>query len=618
MAVSDFTEGELSEIKTQFELYDADGNGHITCLEITNLFKALGEHVPGYEVREMIKEVDKDMNGTVEFNEFLQMYKSIKQGKKEFKLAEKGAEGVKKLVKTGGTSVASAEGTTHSFTEEEKYAFVDWINYLLVEDPDLKNLLPMNEDDDSLFTSCENGIMLCKLINTAIPGTIDERAINKGKLNQFTIVENQNLALNSAAAIGCSIQNIGAKDLMAGTHHLILGLVWQVIRIGLFSKIDLKGNPGFFRLLQEGETIQDLMKLPPDQLLIRWVNYQMDEAGHPEKHIKNFTSDIKDSEVYTYLINQVAPAGSGVDQSPLSEVDMETRASKMLNQADKIDCKKFVRPKDVVNGNKKLNMAFVANLFNTYPALDPPDDLPDFDMNDMGEKREEKTFRNWMNSLGVDPFVNNIYSDLSDGLVLLQLFDKIKPGIVEWKKVTKTFSGPSSKIKKIENCNHVIECGHKLDLKLIGIDGNDIHTENKTLCLALIWQMMRTYTLKILSSITPGKKLEDAEIVVWVNSKLEEGQKETRITSFKDASIATAIPVIDLIDCIKPGAIKYDLVFPGADEEQRMQNAKYAISMSRKIGARVYALPEDIVEVNNKMVLTIFAVLMAKAHNIKM
>ena len=75
----------------------------------------------------------------------------------------------------------------------------------------------------------------------------------------------------------------------------------------------------------------------------------------------------------------------------------------------------------MVNGNKKLNMAFVANLFNTYPALDPPDDLPDFDMNDVGEKREEKTFRNWMNSLGVDPFVNNIYSDLSDGLVLLQV-----------------------------------------------------------------------------------------------------------------------------------------------------------------------------------------------------
>lgn len=43
-----------------------------------------------------------------------------------------------------------------------------------------------------------------------------------------------------------------------------------------------------------------------------------------------------------------------------------------------------------------------------------------------------------------------------------------------------------------------------------------------------------------------------------------------------------------------------------------MLNAKYAVSMARKIGARVYALPEDIVEVNPKMVLTVFACLMAR------
>lgn len=33
--------------------------------------------------------------------------------------------------------------------------------------------------------------------------------------------------------------------------------------------------------------------------------------------------------------------------------------------------------------------------------------------------------------------------------------------------------------------------------------------------------------------------------------------------------------------------------------------------MARKIGARVYALPEDITEVKSKMVMTIFACLMA-------
>lgn len=42
-----------------------------------------------------------------------------------------------------------------------------------------------------------------------------------------------------------------------------------------------------------------------------------------------------------------------------------------------------------------------------------------------------------------------------------------------------------------------------------------------------------------------------------------------------------------------------------------MDNAKYAISLARKCGARVYALPEDITEVKQKMVMTVFACLMA-------
>lgn len=39
---------------------------------------------------------------------------------------------------------------------------------------------------------------------------------------------------------------------------------------------------------------------------------------------------------------------------------------------------------------------------------------------------------------------------------------------------------------------------------------------------------------------------------------------------------------------------------------------RYAISLARKIGARVYALPDDLVEVNPKMVLIVFACLMGR------
>lgn len=48
------------------------------------------------------------------------------------------------------------------------------------------------------------------------------------------------------------------------------------------------------------------------------------------------------------------------------------RAAAMLNEAEKIDCREFVTPNDVAQGNYKLNLAFVANLFNKYPGLPEP------------------------------------------------------------------------------------------------------------------------------------------------------------------------------------------------------------------------------------------------------
>jgi len=48
--------------------------------------------------------------------------------------------------------------------------------------------------------------------------------------------------------------------------------------------------------------------------------------------------------------------------------------------------------------------------------------------------------------------------------------------------------------------------------------------------------------------------------------------------------------------------------------QEKLANAKYAISMARKTGARIYALPEDISEVKPKMVMTVFACLMARDY----
>jgi len=284
----------------------------------------------------------------------------------------------------------------------------------------------------------------------------------------------------------------------------------------------------------------------------------------------------------------------------LKEGDLTKRAELVLNNASKIDCRKFVTAKDICKGNTKLNLAFVANMFNTWPALEP------VEFKAIEETREEKTFRNWMNSLGVEPFVNNLYEDLRDGTVLLQLFEKVSPGIVDQKRVN---WNPPNTYKKLENDNYAIELGRKLNFSLVGIQGKDILDANKTLTLAVVWQLMRFNVLSILNKLGGGTKITDVEIIEWANKK--NAGKGLKITSFHDPSLKDGIFLINLVDAVRPGSVDFSCIEKGKDAKDYLLNAKYAISIARKVGAVVFALPEDIVEVKNKMIMTYIASLMA-------
>ncbi|XP_072200666.1 plastin-1 isoform X1 [Excalfactoria chinensis] len=623
--VTTISREELEELREAFDKIDIDNSGYVSDYELQDLFKEASLPLPGYKVREIIEKIfavtDSNKDGKINFEEFVSLIQELKS-KDVSKSYRKSINKKLGITALGGTSAISTEGTQHSYSEEEKVAFVNWINKALQDDPDCKHILPMNPSDGSLFKSLADGILLCKMINFSQPDTIDERAINKKKLTPFTISENLNLALNSASAIGCTVVNIGSQDLQDGKPHLVLGLLWQIIKVGLFADIEISRNEALIALLNEGEELDQLMKLSPEELLLRWVNYHLANAGWQK--INNFSQDIRDSRAYYHLLNQIAPKGGEFDEMHV-EIDFSgfndkndlRRAEYMLQQADKLGCRQFVTPADVVAGNPKLNLAFVANLFNTYPALHKPDNSS-YDLTLLeGESNEERTFRNWMNSLGVSPYVNHLYSDLSDALIIFQLYEMTRVP-VDWTHVNKRpYPLLGGNMKKIENCNYAVELGKtKAKFSLVGIAGHDLNEGNPTLTLALIWQLMRRYTLNVLSDLGEGEKVNDEIIIKWVNQTLANANKKTSITSFKDKSISTSLPVLDLIDAIAPKAVRQEMVKrEDLSYQDKLNNAKYAISVARKIGARIYALPDDLVEVKPKMVMTVFACLMGRGLN---
>jgi plastin-1 len=177
----------------------------------------------------------------------------------------------------------SSANVTHTINEDERTAFTSHINAVLAGDPDIGHLLPFPTDTFEMFDHCKDGLVLAKLINDSVPDTIDERVMNKpGRkiktLNNFHMTENNNINIESAKGIGCSVVNIGAQDIIEVREHLILGLIWQIIRRGLLGKIDIKLHPELYRLLEDDETLEQFLRLPPEQILLRWFNYHLKNA----------------------------------------------------------------------------------------------------------------------------------------------------------------------------------------------------------------------------------------------------------------------------------------------------------------------------------------------------
>uniref|UniRef100_A0A6V7QSY4 EF-hand domain-containing protein n=1 Tax=Ananas comosus var. bracteatus TaxID=296719 RepID=A0A6V7QSY4_ANACO len=83
------TQEQISEFQEAFLLFDKDGNGCITLEELATVIRSLGQNPTEEELHGMIREVDVNGNGSIEFGEFLYlMAKKMKETNDEEELKE--------------------------------------------------------------------------------------------------------------------------------------------------------------------------------------------------------------------------------------------------------------------------------------------------------------------------------------------------------------------------------------------------------------------------------------------------------------------------------------------------------------------------------------------------
>lgn len=636
-------QADIFSIIEDFRAIDLDEKGWVEKKDVINSVSKKGEFTYD-QARETLKLVDVDASGHVELDDYVQLVAKLRNAdgpaprststipKASGKAPPVPVNG--KRVGSGAAPIATAntahktyisgktDGTTHTINDEERTEFTRHINSVLAGDAHIGDRLPFDTETFQIFDECRDGLVLSKLINDSVEDTIDTRVLNlpsakKKTLNNFQMSENANIVINSAKAIGCVVVNVHSEDIIDGKEHLILGLIWQIIRRGLLSKVDIKFHPELYRLLEDDETLEQFLRLAPEKILLRWFNYHLKNAGS-QRRVTNFSGDISDGENYTVLLNQLQP--EHCDLSPLQTSDLLDRAEQVLQSADKIGVRKYLTPTSLVAGNPKLNLAFVAHLFNTYPGLDPIEESekPEIEEFDAEGEREARVFTLWLNSLDVDPPIVSLFEDLKDGLVLLQAYDKVLPGSVSWKHINSkpTNGNELSRFKALENTNYGVEIGKANSFSLVGIEGSDIVDGNKLLTLGLVWQLMRRNIVTTLSSLGQGKNLSDADILKWANAQVAKGGRSGSVRSFKDLSLSNGVFLLDILNGIKPGYVDYDLVYQGANvsDEEKYANARLAISIARKLGALIWLVPEDINEVRSRLILSFVGSLMSVAE----
>ncbi|KAL5225047.1 hypothetical protein ABZP36_011686 [Zizania latifolia] len=112
---------QIAEFREAFSFFDKDGDGCITLAELDTVIRSLGQTPTAEELEEMIRDVDADGNGTIEFGEFLAlMSRKAARGcgdadeelREAFKVFDKDQDGLISAAELGHVMISLGEKLT--------------------------------------------------------------------------------------------------------------------------------------------------------------------------------------------------------------------------------------------------------------------------------------------------------------------------------------------------------------------------------------------------------------------------------------------------------------------------------------------------------------------------
>eukprot|EP00817_Percolomonadidae_sp_ATCC50343_P003670 CAMPEP_0117423178 /NCGR_PEP_ID=MMETSP0758-20121206/3857_1 /TAXON_ID=63605 /ORGANISM="Percolomonas cosmopolitus, Strain AE-1 (ATCC 50343)" /LENGTH=741 /DNA_ID=CAMNT_0005206217 /DNA_START=199 /DNA_END=2424 /DNA_ORIENTATION=+ len=275
---------------------------------------------------------------------------------------------LKKLsIMVGGGKVVSHGGA--NYTESEQQTFIKYTNMIMehLREEQWKTIETMED----MFESFKDGTVIADILNFVVPGLIEEKVIKRKAKHTMQQIENQNMIIKACQSLGFVVVNVKPQQMQEGAPGVWLSLFWQILRYDLLNSMSLTNTLELIALKKDDETVKDFLKLENRILLLRWINYVLQEKDQVITHtIKNFGEDFMDGSVLTRLVRSVAPDYMTEEQASTIILEQEPldRSNKIIEILETLPLDKFIiiQAQDISSGNERLIMAYVANLFKKF------------------------------------------------------------------------------------------------------------------------------------------------------------------------------------------------------------------------------------------------------------
>merc|ERR1712072_18026 len=140
------TEEMAAQFREAFELFDTDNSGTIDAMELSFCMRALGFNPTPDEIKDMLDKIDQDDNGTVEYQEFVDLLsgamdrkdpdEEMKDGFAMFDTANKGFIDAKDMdriaLELGDKDLAENEPELQQIIDEINPKGINFVDFMLI------------------------------------------------------------------------------------------------------------------------------------------------------------------------------------------------------------------------------------------------------------------------------------------------------------------------------------------------------------------------------------------------------------------------------------------------------------------------------------------------------